>query len=91
MNKIELLDEVKKKAFNSVKLKIKLVDLDENLVLKLEEIINRYNGNSNIEFMIEDELLNQNLKLFSKKSKVAVDDAFLLELNKLVNIKYDLA
>ncbi len=90
LNKIELLDEVKKKAFNSIKLKIKLENLNETLIQKLETIIAQHAGNSSIEFNVSDEYQNQNIKLFSKKSKIAVDDEFLLELNKLINIKYDL-
>ncbi|MCC6372798.1 MAG: DNA polymerase III subunit alpha [Bacteroidia bacterium] len=91
LNKIELLDEVKKSAFNSIKLKVKLESLSEELVLKLESLVNSHGGNSSIEFFVEDESQNQNIKLFSKKSKVAVEDSFLLELDKLIDIKYDLA
>jgi DNA polymerase-3 subunit alpha len=90
LNKIELLDEVKKTAFNSIKLKVKLESLNNELVMKLESIINQHEGKSSIEFYVEDEVQNQNVKLFSKKSKVAVEDSFLMELDKLIDIKYDL-
>ncbi len=90
LNKIELLDEVKKKAFNAIKLKVKLENLDSDLVTKLEKIINEHEGKSSIEFFVEDTAQNQNLKLFSKKSKVAVEDSFLLELDKIPQLLYDL-
>jgi DNA polymerase III subunit alpha len=91
LTKIELLDEVKKKAFSSIKLKVKLDTLSEELVLKLETIIQQHSGNSNLEFYVEDELHHQNVKLFSKKNKVAVEDSFLMELDKLIEVSYDLA
>ena len=91
LTKIELLDEVKKKAFSSIKLKVKLDTLSEELVLKLESIIQQHSGNSNLEFYVEDELHHQNVKLFSKKNKVAVEDSFLMELDKLIEVSYDLA
>ena len=86
-----MLDEVKKKAFSSIKLKVKLDTLSEELVLKLESIIQQHSGNSNLEFYVEDELHHQNVKLFSKKNKVAVEDSFLMELDKLIEVSYDLA
>jgi DNA polymerase-3 subunit alpha len=91
INNIELLEEVKKKAFSSIKLKVKLDSLNNELVQKLEAIINQHGGQSSVEFFVEDEIQNQNIKLFSKKSKVAVEDSFLMELDKLMDIKYDLA
>ena len=39
---------------------------------------------------IEDEEQHQNIRLFSKKNKIAIDTDFLLELDKLPAIKYDL-
>jgi DNA polymerase-3 subunit alpha len=90
LSKIELLDEVKKSAFNIIKLRIRLDKLDEPLVQKLETLMNRYEGKSSLEFYVEDEEQQQNLKLFSKKNKVAIDNEFLLELDKFSELKYDL-
>lgn len=90
LSKIELLDEVKKNAFNLIKLKIKLNNLDEVMVVKLETLMNRYEGKSSLEFYVEDEEQHQNIKLFSKKNKVAIDNEFLLELEKFPDLKYDL-
>jgi DNA polymerase III subunit alpha len=90
LSKIELLDEVKRNAFNLIKLKIKLNNLDENVVLKLEGLMNRFEGKSSLEFYVEDEEQHQNIKLFSKKNKIAIDNEFLMELEKITEVQYDL-
>lgn len=90
LSKIELLDEVKKNAFNLIKLKIKLNQLDEDMVIKLESLMNRHEGKSSVEFYVEDEEQHQNIKLFSKKNKIAIDNEFLLELEKMPEVQYDL-
>ncbi len=90
LSKIELLDEVKKNAFNLIKLKIKLRNLDEDMVQKLESLMNQHEGKSSLEFYVEDEEQHQNLKLFSKKNKIAIDTEFLMELDKFSELQYDL-
>jgi DNA polymerase III subunit alpha len=90
LSKIELLDEVKKNAFNLIRLKVKLSHLDNDLVVKLESLLNAAEGKSSVEFYVEDEEQQQNVKLFSKRSKVAIDNELLLELDKIPAIKYDL-
>jgi DNA polymerase-3 subunit alpha len=90
LSRIELLDEVKKNAFSLIKLKIKLSSLDEAMVLKLESLMNRFEGKSSLEFYVEDEEQHQNIKLFSKKNKVSIENEFLLELDKFAEINYDL-
>jgi hypothetical protein len=90
LSKIELLDEVKKNAFNRIRLRVKLDKLDEELVLKLDALMNRFEGKSNVEFYVEDAEQRQNIKLYSKRNKVAIDTEFLLELDKMAELSYDL-
>jgi len=90
LSKIELLDEVKKSAFNQIKLKIKLKSLNDNLVVKLDNLFNQHQGKSALEFYVEDDESHQTIKLFSKKSKIAIDNEFLLELDKYAEVTYDL-
>jgi hypothetical protein len=40
---------------------------------------------------VEDEEQHQNVKLFSKKSKIEINDTFLLEMDKLVEVNYELS
>ena len=90
LSKIELLETVKESAFSLIKLKVKLDSVTDTLVNKLETLMNNHSGKSSVEFYVEDESLHQNIKLFSKKNKVAIDSSFLMEMDKLTEIKYDL-
>lgn len=90
LSKIELLEQVKENAFSLIKLKVKLNHVNDDLILKLENLINTKSGKSNLEFYVEDEEQKMNVKLFSKKSKVAIDTDFLFELDKMTDVKYDL-
>ncbi|MCA0430360.1 MAG: DNA polymerase III subunit alpha [Bacteroidetes bacterium] len=91
INKIELLDEVKKSAFNSIKLSLNVDDVNNQLINQLVSIFNTNNsGKSNVEFIVEDANKNQSVKLFSKKYKTNVSDELLVELNKITQLKYEL-
>ena len=90
LSKVELLDEVKKSAFNLLKVRLDLRKMDDGLVLKLENLMNSFEGKSSLEFVVEDDEHKQHVKLYSKKNKVAIDDALLMELEK-ADIRYDLS
>ena len=90
LNKIELLETVKSNIFNLIKLRVKLNLITDDLILKLETLINNNVGKSNLEFYVEDDQTNQIVKLYSKKNKVGIDSDFLEKLGKIPEIKYDL-
>lgn len=90
ISKIELLDEVKSNAFNLIKLKVKLENVNDALIHKLDTLMNQNAGKSSVEFYVEDEGLKQNIKLFSKKNKVIIDSGFLMELDKMTDVQYEL-
>ncbi|MCW3076560.1 MAG: polymerase alpha subunit [Bacteroidetes bacterium] len=90
LSKIDLLEQVKENAFSVIKLKVKLNSVNDDLIFKLDALVNARAGKSNLEFYVEDEEQHLNVKLFSKKSKVAIDSEFLFELDKITDIKYDL-
>jgi DNA polymerase III subunit alpha len=90
LSKIELLEEVKKSAFNMIRLKFRLGGLDESLIARIEQTLNNYEGKSSVEFYVEDADLGQNVKLYSKKNKVSIADELLLELDKLPEVTYEL-
>ncbi len=90
LSKIELLETVKENAFSLIKLKVKLANVNEGLIGKLDNLMNTHAGKASIEFYVEDEELRQNIKLFSKKNKIAIDSEFLMELDKIADVKYDL-
>ena len=60
------------------------------MVIKLDNLITKNVGNSNLEFYIEDEEQKQIVKLFSKKSKIEINDTLLYEIDKLVDLHYEL-
>ena len=91
ISKIELLDDVKSNAFSLIRMKVKLANVNENLINKLDKLINQNVGKSSVEFYVEDEEQHQNVKLFSKKSKIEINDTFLLEMDKLVEVNYELS
>ena len=72
-------------------MKVKLANVNENLINKLDKLINQNVGKSSVEFYVEDEEQHQNVKLFSKKSKIEINDTFLLEMDKLVEVNYELS
>jgi DNA polymerase-3 subunit alpha len=89
--KIELLEEMKKNAFNAIKLKIPLDKLTNDLVIKLDAIVNANSGKSSVEFLLDTGTQGQSIRLYSKKSKVAIEDELLSELNKLPDLTYELS
>jgi len=91
INKIELLNDVKTNAFNLIRMKVKLGNVSEDLINKLDQLMTNNTGKSSVEFYVEDEEQHQNVKLFSKKSKIEINDTFLSEIDKLVEINYELS
>ncbi|HQQ95399.1 MAG TPA: DNA polymerase III subunit alpha [Bacteroidia bacterium] len=90
LKQMELLESMKENAFNSIRLKVKLNELSDELLQNLEQVLNKHQGKSNLEFVVEDEDLHQNVKLFSRRNKVAINTEFLLAIDKLINLRYEL-
>ena len=90
IQKIELLENVKENAFNTLKLKMKLEDVSDKLINGLDQLLNNYQGKCNVEFVVEDKAENMHIKLFSKKNKVAINDELLMQIDKLSQIEYEL-
>lgn len=90
ISKIELLEEVKENAFSQLKLMVKASALNDEFINLLEELFLKHNGKSHLEFYVEDPTENIQVKLFSKKNKVSINTEFLNEIDKLVDISYEL-
>lgn len=90
VQKIELLDEIKQKAFSNLKVKIDVNKLTDDLITNLENLFRQYNGKSNVEFFVEDPVENISIKLHSKGYKVAITNDLLFELERLGNISCEL-
>ena len=72
-------------------MKVKLDNVSEDLINKLDQLMNNNAGKSSVEFYVEDEEQHQNVKLFSKKSKIEINDTFLSEIDKLIEINYEIS
>jgi DNA polymerase III subunit alpha len=90
ITKIELLEEVKENAFSHLKLMVKVEALNDTLIDLLENLFLKHNGKSHLEFYVEDTVENLQVKLFSKKNKVAINTEFLNEIDKMVDVSYEL-
>jgi DNA polymerase III subunit alpha len=91
IQKMQLLSEHKEKAFNSIKLKIGVQYLNDELLNKVEGLIKNYsNGKCNLEVLLEDPQENISVKMFSKSIKVNLDAEFLNELGRINNVEFEL-
>ncbi|MBC7864461.1 MAG: hypothetical protein IAF38_15915 [Bacteroidia bacterium] len=88
---IQLLSELKEKTFKSVKLKIEVDNLNEELLNKVDALVKTYsNGKCNLQVVIEDKKENVSLNMFSKSIKVSLDTEFLDELKRMSNVELEL-
>ena len=78
----------KKNSFKRINIILKVQNIDEKLINFIQELIINYEGKSQVEFLIEDETEKQNVKLFSKKNKVRIEQTLLQLLDKIPEIKY---
>ncbi|MFO0434108.1 MAG: DNA polymerase III subunit alpha [Sphingobacteriaceae bacterium] len=90
IQKMELLENVKESAFSNLKLKMELESITEQFINQLDQVLGSYQGKCNVEFYVEDKKENMNVKLFSKKSKIAISEELINELNKFPNLEYEL-
>lgn len=90
VQKIELLDEIKQKAFSNLKLKIDVNNLTDELISNLENLFRQFEGKSNVEFFVEDPNENISIKLHSKGYKVAISNDLMFELERIGNVSCEL-
>jgi DNA polymerase-3 subunit alpha len=88
--KIDLLSELKEKAFSSIKLKVGASDVNLEFIDRIENIITNYPGKCSIEITVEDKNENMQVKMFSKTKKVAISTELMHDLNKLAGIECEL-
>ncbi|MBS1652292.1 MAG: DNA polymerase III subunit alpha [Bacteroidetes bacterium] len=91
ITKIELLEEVNKKAFNSLKIKLDLKYLTPDVISSLIDIMNTNAGNASVEFIVEDLEERQSVKLYSKKNKITINDELINSLKKFNDLKFELS
>jgi DNA polymerase-3 subunit alpha len=90
VQKIELLNDVKEKAFTNLKVKIDVNKLNDELVDNLENLFKQFNGKSNLELFIEDPAENMSVKLYSKAYKISINNDLMFELDRLGSVSCEL-
>lgn len=90
IQKIELLENVKENIFSSMKLKMDINAINEEMIGNIESIFNASQGKCSVEFFVEDPTENISVKLFSKSQKIAVSTDLMNELDKIGSLTYEL-
>ncbi len=90
ISKIDLLSELKEKAFSSVKVKVGVTDVNPDFIDKIEKLIASNPGKCGIEIHVEDKTDNMSVKMYSKTKKVGISNDFMLELNRLNGVECEL-
>lgn len=90
IQKIELLETVKENIFSSMKLKLDINAVNDELIANIESIFNLSQGKCSVEFFVEDVAENMSVKLFSKSQKIAVSTELMNELDKIGSLTYEL-
>ena len=90
IQKIELLENVKENIFSTMKLKLDVSTINEELIANIEAIFNSSQGKCAVEFFVEDPTENISIKLFSKSKKIAITENLISELDKIGSLTYEL-
>jgi DNA polymerase-3 subunit alpha len=90
LQKIELLEDVKSNIFSSMKLKINVNEINEDLISKIENLFKSTEGKCSVEFFVEDPIEKMSVKLFSRAYKISVSTDLMNELDKLPTLSYEL-
>jgi DNA polymerase-3 subunit alpha len=89
--KIDLLSELKEKAFNSIRLKLGVTDVTGEIINRIENIISTYPGKCSFEIQLEDKNENLAVKMYSKTKKVGISNELMMELQqKIPGAEYEL-
>ena len=90
IQKIELLENVRENIFSTMKLKVDVNAVNEEMINNIETVLKSSQGKCNVEFYIEDPIENINVRLYSKSQKVAITSELMMELNKIGDLTYEL-
>ncbi|MES2567423.1 MAG: DNA polymerase III subunit alpha [Bacteroidota bacterium] len=90
IQKIELLETVKENIFSTMKLRLDINAVNDELIANIESIFNLSQGKCSVEFFVEDAVDNISVKLFSKSQKISVSTELMNELDKIGSLTYEL-
>ena len=85
---MDLMSNKKDNILKSIVLKIKLSDLDNELMHNLHDLIQGSEGKVKLNFLIWDDESNTEVPMQSKSFTVGVNKAFISKLSKLTKVDY---
>ncbi len=85
---IDLLSEVKEKYYDGIELHLKVKDITEGLIEKLNSLVNKHAGKGSLIFNIQDENDNVKVDLFSRKIRLGMDSELFKELERIPGMDY---
>jgi DNA polymerase-3 subunit alpha len=85
---MDLMSNKKENVLKSILLKIKLDNLDSNLIHSLHDIIQAHSGKVKLNFLIWDDESNTEVPMHSKSFTVGINKEFIGKLNALENLEY---
>jgi DNA polymerase-3 subunit alpha len=80
---IELLSEIKEKAQRSVSVSVSLEDLNMEIIESIVSLSEQFPGKHNLKFVVTDFDEGYKVPLRSKKFKINLDEAFILQLKQI--------
>lgn len=90
IQKIELLSELKEKAFTAIRLKMNVADVTHELIDKIDHLIKNHPGKCALEVLVEDPFEQTDVKLFSKSLKISVNNDLIDEFERIPELKIEL-
>ncbi len=88
ISSIELLSEIREKLTKTVQVDVRPEDIDEQVIIKMEEIFKQYPGKCSLRVNLVDEGENITVDLLSRRFMVNPDDGLLKSLAGIPGVKY---
>ena len=80
---LELLSEIKEKALRSVSVSLAIDDLNMEVIESIISLSEQFPGKHNLKFLVTDYDEGYQVPLRSRKFKINLDEAFILELKQI--------
>ena len=80
---VELLSEIKEKALRSVNVSLSINDLNMEVIDSIVSLSEQFPGKHNLKFVVTDNEEGYQVPLRSRKFKINLDEAFILQLKQI--------
>ena len=83
LSSVELLSEIKEKALRSVSVSVSIEDLNIEVIDSIISLSEQFPGKHNLKFVVTDYDEGYKVPLRSKKFRINLDEAFILQLKQI--------